>query len=267
MKIQCLLLFNTTFLTNCMSSFKKFLIEHDLSTFQHFLQSVGVTFEQLLAKLKMNPPDAQGGNAVFYKIPNSEFGIRILKHNTNKGLDSAKLEPANDPLAGHNFGQPIANYGHVQIVRLQHGLPAGVPHKHPDRNVAVNQFRNQIIAAANMPQEQYNALLSKIMLLNQRGYCVDPSKPGNLLIDKNQFNLVDIGPLNTEKYRNTAGEIIVMLMHNYEFGKNFSNDRDMILAAQQIIKKVEAASQATGLPMGQGSSLDYSRALAQMSDS
>ena len=117
-----------------------------------------------------------------------------------------------------------------------------------------------MIDASNLPQEAYNDLLNKIIILNQRGYSIDPSKSGNLLIDPEKgFNLVDINKSN--KSEDHAGYIIVMLMGgNYYFNK-ISNPETQE-AAKKMIKKVEIASKITGLPLNKDSSTQYSYNLA-----
>lgn len=78
------------------------------------------------------------------------------------------------------------------------------------------------------------------------------------------FGLVD---LHKGDYKNDAGQIIGMLMSNYQFSKTFGSKSDdesnqARSYAQQIIKKVELASKSTGLPIGGGGSVEYSYKLS-----
>lgn len=255
-----------------MNSFKSYLfVEENFESFQQYLQKSGMTFPELLQRLQAQQPSGKGGNADFYKIPGTDFGVRVVRRFSNPDKNP-QLQAAHDPHEGENVGQPVAHYGNnVQVLRLQQGKPAGFPYgikqNDPDEEQkALGVFRQQVLHAAQMPDQEYERLFTQILKLNQRGYVVDPSKSGNLLIDPNtgRFNLVDLNKKEAEnKYTNNAGEILLMLMGNYHFSKYFHSDNEMKTAAREIIKKIEAASQKTGLPLNRSnSSVDYSYKLA-----
>lgn len=243
------------------------LIENNFETFQNWLQNSGMTFEELLKKLKSGRPDGIGGNAKFYKIPETEFGIRITSGSWGvPNKEPPKLAPAHDPFEGKNFGQPVAYYGNnVQVLRLQHGIPAGKPYGHDHKNVqaeekAVQSFRERILDAANMTDSAYEQLMLQIIDLNKKGYVLDPSKSGNLLINSasDEFNIVDVNELKSN-YRNNGGEIIIMLINNYFFAKHqFYLEPEMIKAGQEIINKIEKACAKTGLFLKKSSSVEHS---------
>lgn len=241
-----------------------FLTEQNYNELLKWIQNNKANIGQIIQQMQQRNPDGQGGNANFYKIPNSPFGVRIIRSNYPEA--NPQLRPVTDFLPDDNFGQPIAQYGdNIQIVKLQSGIPAGMPYKAKTGDQkAVEQFANQLQIASQIPEEEYARLLQSVMKLNSKGYVIDPSKPGNLLIDPetNKFNLVDINKNSNPNYQNTAGEIIVMLLNNYHFSNYFKDDPEKQKFAQQIIKKVELASEKTGFPMGQGSSLDYSYKLS-----
>lgn len=248
--------------------FKQFILaESDFQSFQQFLQQNRINFPELIARLQAGEPTGRGGNAKFYKIPGSDFGVRIMHRGFKPDETDAELTPVHDPFGGENLGQSVAQYGNnVQVVRLQGGTPAGYPYRPADKSKAIQVYRQQIMAAAAIDVKEYIRLFKVIKKLNDDGYVVDPSKSGNLLIDadKGKFNLVDIGKRESEGYRNTAGEIIQMLMDNYSFSSNkFSRDADMKKAAQEIIRKAEYASEEAGLELADTmSSVDYSYNLA-----
>lgn len=249
-----------------MTNFKQYLIsEENFNAFQDYLTATNQQFPELLQKLLDSKPTAQGGNANFYRIPNSEFGVRIVR-----GLNdpSPELTPAEDDFGGENLGQPVAHYGKkIQVLRLQHGTPAGMPFRYNQEGgigieAGIATFRNQLSTAAEIPQQEYDRLCKIVLDLNSKGYSIDPSKSGNLLIDSQsgKFNFVDI---NKSESKNTASDIIAMLMDNYHFSKFLNHDPKMKKFAREIIKKVEIAAQKTGLPIGENSStLDYSRKLS-----
>lgn len=249
-----------------MTNFKQYLIsEENFNAFQDYLTATNQQFPELLKKLLDSKPTAQGGNANFYRIPNSEFGVRIVR-----GLNdpSPELTPAEDDFGGENLGQPVAHYGKkIQVLRLQHGTPAGMPFRYNQEGgigieAGIATFRNQLSTAAEIPQQEYDRLCKIVLDLNSKGYSIDPSKSGNLLIDSQsgKFNFVDI---NKSESKNTASDIIAMLMDNYHFSKFLNHDPKMKKFAREIIKKVEIAAQKTGLPIGENSStLDYSRKLS-----
>jgi len=238
--------------------------EENYSVFQDWLAQNKTDAASLVKRISQNPPDHKGGNADFWYIPNSPFGLRIVRGQLNFGT----LQPHDNPFGDMNVGQPIANLGkNIQIVRLQSGSPAGPKlgtHKLPaeEQEKELGVYRQKVIDAANMPQEAYNQLLNRIIQLNQKGYNIDPSKAGNLLIDPNKgFNLVDVNKSETGK-GDDAGYIIIMLMGgNFLFNKISNPETQQ--AARTIIKKVEIASQATGLPLDKNqSSVQYSYSLA-----
>jgi hypothetical protein len=99
--------------------------------------------------------------------------------------------------------------------------------------------------AASMSVAEYIRLFKSIMRLNEKGWVIDPSKSGNMLIDKGRFNLVDINK-QQGNYRNNAGDVINMLIDNYHFGKYFTNDMRVKGLARAIIEKAEGAAKETG---------------------
>lgn len=257
-------------------SFRNHLLaEENFDTFQQYLQQSGMTFPQLLQQLQASKPDGSGGNADFYKIPGTEFGIRVIRRGWDLTTDEdpQELTAAHDPFDGENYGQPVAHYGkNIQVLRLQSGSPAGMPFRYNKpggvgTEAGVQKFRQQILAAAQMPLEEYERLMRSIIELNNKGYVVDTSKSGNMLIDaeRGRFNLVDLNRRSEKSsYRNSADEIPMMLIHNYEFNAHLKNDPAMRQAARQIIQKSQAAAQSTGLSMNDDAgSFQYSRELSQ----
>jgi len=251
-----------------MISFKQWLVnETNYSELQQWLAQNKTDAKSLVNDITKNPPDYQGGNANFWYIPNSPFGVRLIRFSQSEDLE--ELQPHDNPFGDMNFGQPIANLGpKIEIVRLQKGRPAGakramnrLPPDDQQKELAI--YVQKLIDAANMPQEAYNKLLENIIQLNNKGYQIDPSKPGNLLIDPGEgFNLVDVNT-STNNKKDNAGFIIVMLMDNGNFTKISSPETQQ--AARTIIKKVEIASKLTGLPFPYSSSVEYSYKLAGLS--
>jgi hypothetical protein len=231
-------------------NFKQWLIkEENYSEFQQWLVQNKIDAKSLVHNISQNPPDHRGGNANFWYIPNSPFGLRIIRTNQSP---IEELQPHDNPLSDMNVGQAIANLGpKIQILRLQKGSPAGVKfgtHKltPEEQQKEFKTYAQKVIDAANIDQKEYNKLLYEIIKLNKKGYNIDPSKPGNLLIDPGKgFNLVDV--IKSNGRPDNAGYIIVMLMNNYYFNKISSPEIQQ--AARTIIKKVEIASQLTGLPL------------------
>lgn len=244
----------------------------DLATFKQYLQQSGLTFSQLLKKLQTGKPSGCGGNADFYEIPGTEFGIRVIRWaGPGYGSESDKLEGVHDPFEGENLGQPIAQYGNIQILKLQHGTPAGMPFRYDRKGgvgveAGVKIFEQQILAAASFDIKEYVRLMQSIKSLNDKGYQIDPSKSGNMLIDvkRGRFNLVDISKrCERSNYKNSADEIAVMLINNFEFDKHLKQKPEMRQAARQILQKVAAAAAESGLEMGDDSSIQYSYKLSQ----
>jgi len=239
--------------------FKLFLETQELySQFTNYLTSNNINFPQLIQQLQSQNPDGQGGNAFFYKIPNTPFGIRILKKNWTTPDINPTLEPADNPNADINIGQAIANYGkNIQVLRLQQGTPAGMKYsalklqQGDELNQEIANYKNQIKAAAEMPLESYIELFNNIKKLNANNYVVDPSKSGNLLIDKNKFNIVDMNKMApTNPYKNSANEIALMLLDKL-WDKHFPTDKEVQNYANEIHKKIEKAAELTDFPINQ----------------
>ena len=246
-------------------NFKQFLLEQSFSDLNQWLQQHNTTIQQVVQKLQQKPPDGKGGNADFWAIPNSPFGIRVPR---GKVSQNAVLLNPGDTHPDMNFGQPIGNYGHIQILKLQSGNPAGMEHgSHnfaPDaQSKAIQNYKNRLEDAAKLPQESYDKLVKQFQYLNEKGYRIDPSKPGNLLIDPIKgFNLVDIAK-SSEGQKNSPNEIIVMLLDNFNFNKyNLNQDPKYQELAKIIIKKTQIAANNSKIEFGKSGSSDYSMKLA-----
>lgn len=227
-------------------NFKEWLVEQTFGEFEQWLQANHTDIASLIKSLEQNKPDGHGGNAVFYKIPGTQFGVRIIKG--SKGIGS--LSKADDPFGDENYGQAIAHYGpNIQILKLQAGVPAGHPYKYDKDDIegAKARYLANLEAAAAMPVAEYVRLFSSIQKLNKKGWVIDPSKSGNMLIDRGRFNLVDINKHEGD-YRNNAGEVVSMLIDNLHFGKYFTNNMRVKGLARSIIEKATEAASATGFP-------------------
>jgi hypothetical protein len=218
-----------------MQSFRKFfLVEQTFGEFKKWLQQNHLDIESLVKQLQQKSPDGHGGNAVFYKVPGTNFGIRIVRGgSSNKETEPRTLSAAHDPFSDENFGQPITTFGpNIQVLKLQSGVPAGHPYKvgkNPEAlEEAKQKYLDNLHAASEMPIEEYVRLFKSILKLNSQRYVLDPSKSGNMLIDKNnkRFNLVDIGKHEGD-YKNNAGDVISMLIDNFHFAKYFTNDPEV----------------------------------------
>jgi len=232
--------------------FKEWLIEQTFNEFERWLQVNNIDMGDLIKQLQSKEPDGHGGNAVFYKIPGTQFGVKIIKG--TKGI--GQLRAADDELGDENYGQAIAHYGsNIQILKLQSGIPAGHPYKYDkdDMEGAKARYLANLESAAGMPVSEYERLFRSIKKLNDRGWVIDPSKSGNLLIDRGRFNLVDINKHEGD-YRNNAGEVVSMLIDNFHFGKYFTNDMRVKGLAKQIIEKADEAAARVGFPYNKESS-------------
>lgn len=237
--------------------FKEWLVEQTYNEFEQWLQANHMDIASLIKSLEQKKPDGEGGNAVFYKIPGTQFGIRMVRGGWGKKeVVGRELKSADDPFGDDNYGQAIAHYGpNIQILKLQSGVPAGHPYKYDKNDIegAKARYLVNLEAAAAMPIGEYIRLFKSIQKLNEKGWVIDPSKSGNMLIDRGRFNLVDINKHEGE-YRNHAGDVISMLIDNYYFGKYFTNDMRVKGLAKQIIEKSEEASRETGFPLNKDTS-------------
>lgn len=234
-----------------------------------WVKSQGKDIRQIVKEVMQSPPDGKGSNADFWKIPNSSFGIRVTRYHFSKINDSNEPEESIDSFPEGNFGQKVMSIGPIEIVKLQSGNPAGKPYRsmkgdESDRSV----FLFRLKEAAEMPLEFYMKLMNEIKVINGKGYKVDPSKAGNLLIDSSRgFGLVDLNH-NNSSYTNSADDIIIMLIDNFNFNMNFGEKTDTEsnqarLYAQEIIKKVELSSKSVGFEFRNGSGVQYSYELSK----
>lgn len=196
-------------------------------------------------------PLGEGGGHTVYDLPGMDFVVRVPKaqlQSSNVGrfvntLGAYPLKPYSTHHKGMNVGQPVAVLGDVLFLKRQTGVPAGFKYrgdKEVDEEVLqknIAGFKERLHWAAAMPQEAYDKLMENIKTLNNRGYKIDPSKPGNLLIDWNgkRFGLVDVAEGD---YASGAGDVLMMLMHNFMFSKYLQNDEEAKGYAREIIKKL-----------------------------
>jgi len=245
--------------------FKTWIENQEYEDFSAWLQNQGVDAHTLIDQLSKKPPDHSGGNANFWYIPQSNFGLRIVRRGNSEKL--LPMQKQDDALKDMNVGQPIANLGNgIQILKTQLGSPAGPKHlfhkmKQEEQTKELEIYKNKIFQSSQMPQSAYDALMQQLVVLNQRGYRIDPSKPGNILIDPSKgFNLVDVNKSENGSLNN-AGDIIVMLMGgNFHYPKISSPEIQQ--ASQIMIKKIEIAAQKANLPLTKGPSVNYSYSLA-----
>jgi hypothetical protein len=252
--------------------FKTFLAFSETHSYEDFLRiarETGQDPEELIRQTLGRDRDQFGGNADFRRLPGLPYGLRTQRHGWDGAPTDAPLAPVADPFPGENFGQPVAASGRNQIVKLQAGKPAGFPSvydKSSEQGVAKarDEFFERLQQAAEMPLDAYVKLMKQIQYINSRGYCVDPSKSGNMLVDPagQSFNLVDLNKKNDQSPNNTAGEVAVMLMNNFWAAELVGNDPRAKEWLRAIMNNVKKAAQMAGLPMGGSSSLDYSHQLA-----
>lgn len=240
----------------------------DFKSFQQWLQDNNISIKDLITNISSNPPDGRGGNANFWIIPNSPYGLRIVRRNSSS--NQPNLQSTDDPFPDENFGQAIAKLSdNITIVKLQQGSPLGLKHgawrnEEDGLRKEIQSFKAKLIQTASLPVESYVKLIQQLQYINNKGYTMDPSKPGNLLIDNTGFHLVDLNQSNSG-YRNDPGEIIIMAMGgNYYFSQYLSEDQEAIKAAQLVIKKCEQAAAMANTPIKMDSSVDYSYKLARL---
>lgn len=217
---------------------------------------------QYLQQLIQKKPDASGGNNNFWYIPNSNFGVRVPRSGGNFGT----FTKTQDAFPNDNFGQVIATIGNIEIVKMQTGSPAGMPHRwwKQDEKTQAGfrpQYKEKILTAAKFPQSAFDDICRKLLTLAQGGYQIDPSKPGNLLIDPTKgFNFVDVSPGQRQP---RASDIANMLTGGGNaFEKNLGQDEEAKQALGTILQKLQVASQNTGVFYG-ADSLQYLAQLAQ----
>tara|TARA_Y100000034_G_scaffold117437_2_gene156879 strand:+ start:374 stop:1783 length:1410 start_codon:yes stop_codon:yes gene_type:complete len=200
------------------------------------------------------PPLGEGGDGMFWAIPNSDLGIKISKTlipNIDEYLNKNTFEAASD-ISGQLVGRigPSDTRG-IWILKKQEGIPAGAPFRR-GREILEGDaaaFREKLLIQASMPQSAYDDLAEQLVDFNDRGIRIDPSKPNNVLIDApgSKYNFVDLAPVqhgvtgDTTRW-NTGYEIVALLLDPQQF-KNLKlyKDPEAVAAARDIGKKIKAA--------------------------
>src|SRR5690606_4030700 len=142
---------------------------------------------------------------------------------------------------GRNFGQPVAQVAPgITVLVKQKGVPAGINGKQRHSVNADALYEASLERAAALPPAAYECLVEDVMFLHEREKAIDPSKPGNVLIDleNGRFNFVDIG--QGKAYPEDIESLYVMLTtrgYGYK-GNNAETVREM---KQQIMDKLITA--------------------------
>lgn len=174
--------------------------------FLNYLKDNNLDINTLIRNLSRTPPDHEGGNNLFWYIKGSPYGLRMLRKINlgTKDYNQTQFDPMNkhqDELEDIHVGQPVANIGKdIQIVKVQKGEPLGVKYRSKeDNNSLMNDYIRKITLAAKLPQSAYDKLVYDLKTIHKRGYKIDPSKPGNLLINNQGFGFVDVSKQNIKK--------------------------------------------------------------------
>lgn len=194
-----------------------------------------------------------------YSLPdNPVFLLRVKKAPvTNK---EGRLIKLHDDYPDLNVGQEIARLSDdVTVIIAQNGKPCGIRNYEgkrllPLKTEDVKQFAKYISDIAEFPVDAYENLIKEARLVGDKVNRVDIQNPQNVLYDCENlcFNIVDI----SDKGR--IGQVLsplalasqlcdymnlfsVLKLADFE-DKNIISD-----AARQIIKKIRAASENTGL--------------------
>ena len=237
----------------------KLLFENSDNTHAGFVQWIkqtGQNPKEMIQSLMQNPPDHRGGNASFWYIPNSVFGLLVQR----SGFKKAGVGDVSDPgdiFPNLNVGQSIAQFGpNVSIVKIQKGAPSGMKHRYnrlpkEEQSQEAQNYKNKLKQCANMPIEAYHKMFADIKIIMSKGKIIDPSKPGNLLISDNGFGFVDLND-RTKKDKGRpdvdliGGWVLHMFIQYSEIRKFLKDDPEAIKYASNIVSKITSASKAAG---------------------
>jgi hypothetical protein len=154
-----------------------------------------------------------------------------------------------DQFGGANFGQAVVTYGDMEIVKVQHGKPAGIGNPRNPSAGEVKDFKDRIALAASLSEKAYDKIFSDMLKISSKGYSIDSSKPGNLLVDAGGFGFVDLNKLREIKDPRKSGtrSVAVMLSGNpNNFNKFLSNDAEAVRMLGVIEEKLTAAASKAG---------------------
>lgn len=146
------------------------------------------------------------------------------------------------------YGNPIANFGDVQIMKNAIGdndfIVAGDV-MYTDKFTKRDYFKNKYLPAfATLPQKAYNNLAKDIKVLSDNGYSFDMSNPNNFIKVGNEIRVVDdISSLYNEFRFDTP--MLYMFLNTDSAIKDF--EPQDIKNMQTIVKKTFIAMQHAGI--------------------
>ena len=252
--------------------------------FKAYLKQNNLSFYELICLLLDNEPDGVGCSSKFYKMPNTEFGIKIINikriafFGTNtwktqyipniETFKEIELTETEDPFNNHHFGQSFASCTNwIYLLRLQHGNPAGkqTPKNNsspPQSFTALDYFHKRLLEAASFPERSYIDLMNEVIFLNELGFAIDWESAANLLIDMNseRFGLIDLAP--SGKNYNDGSSILKLIFDIKNLKSEDLNKNDAIQkASMSIISKTEKACNEVGLNFKSKETLNHIKGL------
>lgn len=197
----------------------------------------------------------KGGNAYVFDF-SDEYVIRVQTRFTKNSISFYEKPVENsDMFEGKNFGQPVANYGkYITLLKKQKGeaLHANLTDKNSEKLKWVEKsdelYLENLKTYANASVEAYKNLLEDIKFLNKKEFLYDPSKPNNLLYNKenDKFGFCDISTDNPNKNKQDCVSIPVMLFFNYYGGNRYKGEEKVaIINKRKILKKFQTAVKET----------------------
>ncbi len=142
----------------------------------------------------------------------------------------------------------------MYVLVKQKGIPAGINGKERRQENAAELYEESLHRAASLDPKAYESLVEDLAFLTDKGKSIDPSKPGNMLIDleNGRLSFVDIGDNN---YKADIRDLYVMLTTR-GFDYKGSNREAVIQLKQEIMGKLITAYETLGIRSNTHPSID-----------
>jgi hypothetical protein len=224
----------------------------------------------------------EGRFSKVYLIPGTEnFALRI-PHNINPV--TGELSKIKDHFEFFNFGQPIAKIGEkIEILKRQNGIRSGIPYELKQKIMAsidegkvckddlqqgLDIYVDHLKRVAGKPQDTYNHFANTLKYLGSMDLTYDIRNANNLLIDYDEFKIVDellkIGEYGSFGGDGSCKDMLVPLT-DFSSGIFYCWDRDRVCKnnnitvpkeeikqyINKIIENSIEASKEAGLPVFQ----------------
>lgn len=208
------------------------------STIFNVFKNLKLSERELVLKCICEDVLGEGGHAKVYKIPIKGFEEFVLKKE-RVAYNVGSLGRVVDDFPNQNFGQPVAELGEgFSILKKVHGesLDKYQALGYNDVEEVTNKYYKML---AEVPQESYDGLVSQIKTVNENGYRFDPGSSGNIMINNDKFQIIDLYKC---KRKNMMGDALYPF-----FYKLIYTNPEILESKNTVLTKLINATQKNNL--------------------